>query len=79
MWLIAKATNNIAFICKIYDIDVILKELGLIGTSSNTYEQISKTVPNILGEKNNILENVFNLKNTNDDFNCLLTISSIWE
>ena len=34
------AANNIAFICKKYNIQVLLKELGLLHTTSNTYQQV---------------------------------------
>ena len=47
---IDKATNNIAFICKKYYIDRILKEIGLDGTPSTTYEisnQNSETINSI--------------------------------
>ena len=32
-----KAANNIAFICKKYCVQVLLKELVLLNTKSNTY------------------------------------------
>ena len=35
---IDKAANNIAFICKKYFAQVPLKELGLLNTTSNTYQ-----------------------------------------
>ena len=34
---IDKAATNIAFICKKYYVQVLLKELGLLNTTSNTY------------------------------------------
>ena len=34
---IDKAANNVAFICKKYYIERILKEIGLVGKASNTY------------------------------------------
>lgn len=43
---IDKADNNVAFICKRYYIEVIAKELGLLGSQSSTYEHISNTNPN---------------------------------
>ena len=33
-----KAANNIAFICKKYYVQVLLKELVLLNTTSNTYQ-----------------------------------------
>ena len=71
---IDKAANNTAFICKKYYIDVILKELGLSGIPSNTYQLINESVSNILEQQNIVLENTFNLKNNDPDFNCLPTI-----
>ena len=34
---IDKAATNIAFICKKYYVQVLLKELGLLNATSNTY------------------------------------------
>ena len=36
MCRIEKAANNIAFACKKYYVQVLLKELGLLNTTSNT-------------------------------------------
>ena len=33
-----KAANNIAFLCKKYYVQVLLKELGLLNTTSNSYQ-----------------------------------------
>ena len=38
--LIDKAANNIPFICKKYYVQVFLKELGLLNTTSNTYQHV---------------------------------------
>ena len=38
-----KAANNIAFICKKYFVEVILKELGLLNTTSNIPLGLSMT------------------------------------
>ena len=35
-----KAANNIAFVCKKYYVQVLLKELGLLSATSNTYQQV---------------------------------------
>ena len=35
---IDKAANNIAFICKKYYVQALLKELGLLSATSNTYQ-----------------------------------------
>ena len=43
---IDKAANNVAFICKRYYAQVLLEELGLIGSSSSTYTKIDQLSPN---------------------------------
>ena len=68
---IDKAANNIAFICKKYYIQVLLKELGLLNASSSTYQQVNDTLHNILQQQNNTLDSVFELKNKGKEFNCL--------
>ena len=40
-----KAANNIAFICKKYYVQVLLKELGLLNNTSNTYQQVNDKIP----------------------------------
>ena len=45
---IDKAANNLAFICKKYYFQVLLKELGLLNTTSNTYQQVNDILHNIL-------------------------------
>ena len=45
---IDKAANNIAFVCKKYYVQVLLKELGLLSATSNTYQQVNDTLHNIL-------------------------------
>ena len=71
MWPIDKAANNIAIICKKYYVQVLLKELGLLSATSNTYQQVSDTLHNILQQQNNTLDSVFGLKNNDEEFNCL--------
>ena len=56
---IDKAANNIAFICKKYYVQDLLKGLGLLSTTSNTYHQANDTLPSILQQQNNTLEPVF--------------------
>ena len=68
---IDKAANNTAFICKRYYVEVILKELGLNSSQSNTYQHINDTLHKVLQQQNNTLESMFNLKNTDEEFNCL--------
>ena len=71
---IDKAANNIAFICKKCYVQVLLKELGLLSATSNTYRQVNDTLHNILQQQNNTLDSVFRLKNNDEKFNCLLCI-----
>ena len=68
---IDKVANNIAFICKKYYVEVLLKELGLLNTTSNTYRQVNDFLENILQQQNNTLDSVFGLKNNDEEFNCL--------
>ena len=42
---IDKASNNIAFICKRFYAQVLLEELGLMGSSSSTYTKIDDRLP----------------------------------
>ena len=65
---IEKAANNIAFICKKYYVKVLLKELGLLIATSNTYQQVNDTLHNILQQQNNTLDYVFGLKNNDEEF-----------
>ena len=71
MCLIDKAANNIAFICKKYYVQVLLKELVLLSATSNTYQQVNDTLHNILQRQNNTLDSAFGLKNNDEEFNCL--------
>ena len=68
---IDKAANNIAFICKKYYVQVLLKELGSLNTTSSTYQQVNDTLHNVLQHQNNTLDSVFRLKNNDKEFNCL--------
>ena len=74
---IDKAANNITFICKKYYVQVFLKELGLLNTTSNTYQQVNDTLHNILQRQNNNLDSVFGFKNSNELFNCLPCMYSL--
>ena len=40
---IDKAANNTAFICKKCYVQLLLRELGLLNTTSNTYQQVNDT------------------------------------
>ena len=56
---IDKTANNIAFTCKKYYDQVLLKELSLLNTTSNIYQQVNDTLRNVLQQQNNILDSVF--------------------
>ena len=45
---IDKASNNVAVICKRYYIEVLLKEIGILGSGSATYEKATKTKEQII-------------------------------
>ena len=45
------AASNIAFICKKYYVQVLLKELGLLNTTSSTYQQVNDTLHNVLQQQ----------------------------
>ena len=42
---IDKASNNIAFVCKRFYAEVLLKELGLIGSATSTYTKLDEHSP----------------------------------
>ena len=67
---IDKAANNIAFTCKKYYVQVLRKELGLLNTTSNTYQQLNDTLHEVLQQQNNTLDSVFGLKSNDEEFNC---------
>ena len=59
---IDKADSNVAFICKRYYIEVLAKELGLIGSTSNTYEHLQNSNSNeIIRNHKEDLHNHFNI------------------
>ena len=74
MYPIDKFANNIVFICKKYYAQVLLKELGLLNTTSDTYQQENDTLHNLLQQQNNTLDSLFEIKNNDEEFNCLLCI-----
>ena len=47
---IDKAANNIALICKKYYVEVILKEIAVIGTGNNTYSRSEKHHDEIISD-----------------------------
>ena len=69
-----KAANNIAFACKKYYVQLLLNNLGLLTTTSNSFQQVNDTLHNILEHQNNTPDSVCGLKNNDEEFNCLLCI-----
>ena len=63
--------DKAAKICKKYYAQVLLKELSLLNTTSNTYQQVNDTLHNVLEKQNNTLDSVFGLKNNDEEFSCL--------
>ena len=51
---IDRAGNNIAFICNQYYVQILLKELGLLNTTSNTYLEVNDTPHNVLQQQNTL-------------------------
>ena len=47
---IDKAASNVAVICKRYYAEVLLKEIGILGDGSETYEKIAKTKEEIIND-----------------------------
>ena len=46
--LIDKAANNVPFVCKKYYVQVLLKELVLLNSTSNIYHSVNNTLHNVL-------------------------------
>ena len=49
---------------------VLLKELGSLNTTSNTYQQVNDA-RHVFQQQNNTRDSVFGLKNNDQEFNCL--------
>ena len=59
---IDKADSNVAFICKRYYVEVLAKELGLVGSQNSTYEYLSNTnIDEILNNHKESLHNDFKI------------------
>ena len=72
---IDKAANNVAFICKRFYAEVLLKELGILGTSTSTYTKIEdKTPDEIVTQHQSELKNQFNISVSKD----MLTLPDIY-
>ena len=62
-----KADSNVAFICKKYYVDVLLKELGLENEASNTYKLITNlSMLDVVKQHIQELNEMFGIKVTND-------------
>ena len=69
--LLTKLQTKFHLYVKKYYVQVLLKELGLLNTNSNTHQQVNNTLHNVLQQQNNTLDSVFGLKNNDEEFNCL--------
>ena len=59
---IDKAANNVAFVCKRYYALVLFKELGLVGSSTSTYSNISQHAPDDIIKRHQIeMKSKFNI------------------
>ena len=59
---IDKAANNIAFICKRFYAQVLLNELGLIGSTTSTYSKIDHLTPaDIISQHEREIKDSFNI------------------
>ena len=47
---IDKASNNVAIICKRYYVEVLLKEIGILGDGSETYEKSDRSKEEIVDD-----------------------------
>ena len=56
--------------CKKYYVQVLFKELGLLNTRSDTYQQVNDTL-HVLQKQNNTLGTLFGIKDNDQQFNCL--------
>ena len=66
--------NDIAYISKRHCVQVLLNDLGLLDTTSGTYQQANSALHHGLRQQNNTLDFVFELKN-NKEFGCLPCIN----
>ena len=65
---IDKASNNVAIVCKRYYAEVILKEIGIIGNTNNTYEKANKTKDEIIQDNVQYAEHLgFNVSEREKD------------
>ena len=67
---IGTTANNIAFICQKCYVQVLLKELRLLNTTLDTYQQMNDTLHNVLQQQNNTLHSVYRLKSNDAELSC---------
>ena len=48
---IDKASNNVSIICKRYYVEVVLKEIGILGSGNETYEKANRSKEKIVDIK----------------------------
>ena len=53
---IDKASNNVSIICKRYYVEVVLKEIGILGDGNNTYEKANHSKEGIIDENQQFSE-----------------------
>ena len=58
---IDKATNNVSFICKRFYAQILLKEFGMLGTPSKTYEKISNSLDSVITSTTKNIKDKFSL------------------
>ena len=72
---IDKAANNVAFICKRFYAQVLLKELGLLGTATSTYTAVNQHTPDEIIARHKIeLKDKFDISVTDD----MMTLPDIY-
>ena len=64
---IDKAISNIAFIGNKCYVQVLLRKLGLVNTTSKTYQHANDLLHNILQQQTNTLDSTFGLKNNDQE------------
>ena len=70
MCLINKASNSIAYMCKNYYFQVLLREIGLLNAIPNTYQKVTDTLCNAVQQRSNTLDSYFGVKPYYEELNC---------
>ena len=58
---IDKASNNIAFVCKKFYVEVLLKEFGILGNNNFTYQRVNINKNDIINQHVSYIKNNFSL------------------